>query len=151
MARPRTPAQHLKLSGSRHAKGRSDEPILPPNAEEPPEFLGPDAAEEWARIVPLLEKHHLVNRQDHAVLVTYCTAWGDFVSLRRQVNDEGHVVTGEKGEIINPAFRAMKMAAELMNQAGARLGLSVMDRTKIKLEPPEKEEKKGMARFVEGA
>jgi phage terminase small subunit len=69
---PRTPTALLKLRGSWRAKTRQDEPQPPPGLPVCPDWLNPEEAAEWQRLVALLAASDVVSVLDATELARYC-------------------------------------------------------------------------------
>lgn len=59
---------------------------IPP---KPPTWLSREAAAEWRRVVPGLQRLDLLKEEDRAVLTAYCETWAQFVEATRTVTREG--------------------------------------------------------------
>jgi P27 family predicted phage terminase small subunit len=59
---------------------------IPP---KPPTWLSREAAAEWRRVVPGLQRLDLLKEEDRAVLAAYCETWAQFVEATRTVTREG--------------------------------------------------------------
>jgi len=139
-ARRKSLQQH-QLDGTtrpdRHPPTRS-------TAERPPatqpEHLAarPDAAREWDRVAPLLQRQGLITAADQVALAAYCAAFADFCALERlkaqagftpviqTTTREGHVSTRA-----HPAIAAgIRVAGELRAWA-VQLGLTPASRTAV--------------------
>jgi P27 family predicted phage terminase small subunit len=92
-----TPTALKAVTGSRiRLAADLGEGINPP-VEAPPmprELLGPARAE-WKRLAPLLIELGLLTKLDRAALAMYCSAWGDLVRLRAQLNAEMKAAAAE--------------------------------------------------------
>ncbi|MBP5922170.1 MULTISPECIES: phage terminase small subunit P27 family [Streptomyces] len=58
-------------------------------APKPPTWLSREAAAEWRRVVPGLQRLDLLKEEDRAMLAAYCETWSTFVQATRTVNREG--------------------------------------------------------------
>jgi P27 family predicted phage terminase small subunit len=115
----RKPAKLLLLNGRDNGKDSAGRPVSQsPNfvrsAPEPPAWLDREAAEEWERVVPGLERLDLVKAEDRAALVVYCQTWSRFVTAMALYRKEGLVLT-------NPdSGRAHKHPAVTIAETAAR-------------------------------
>jgi phage terminase small subunit len=122
MGRPKKPLKLHVLQGTAQ-KCRMDkrrgELDLPAEVLIAPEWLCTEGAVEWGRLVnhPLYSK--VLSSVDRGMLATYCQLWGRFVE-------------GEKSGTPVKSAHVAQMAV-----IAAKLGLSPVDRPKIRLEPNE--------------
>ncbi|MFE5853551.1 phage terminase small subunit P27 family [Streptomyces sp. NPDC056500] len=94
MGRTAQPAVLKLLSGRYDGRDSGGRPVnagpgfrrVAPN---PPTWLSKEAAAEWKRVVPGLQRLDLLKPEDRAVLAAYCETWAVFVSATRQVTAEG--------------------------------------------------------------
>jgi len=103
------------------------------------------AATEWKRIAPLLVELGLLTELDRAALTLYCTAWGDLVALRLQLNVEkkAAVARGESeaaamwrtlpSGIQRPSVLSAMIdhAEQRLDRALAHFGLSPSQRARV--------------------
>lgn len=129
MARTAAPAS-LKLingrSAGRDSGGRKVEAgpafkRVPPAA---PDWLSPEAAEEWDRVIPELSRLDLVKEQDRAALAAYCEAWATFVEATRVVQEEGLVIEARQGKLAHPCVAIARNAGREMRSWAAHFGLT---------------------------
>ena len=121
---------------------------------EPPDWLTPEAREEWDRIVPELERLKLLTQIDSAMLIGYCTQWGVYVKASRQLARQGLTFKsknkqGASYQGIRPQFSIAQRALEQCRMLAAEFGLTPAARTKLKVEASEKP-KNVFNRFVGG-
>lgn len=105
---------------------------------EPPDFLDDVAKTEWRRVLPILEKADLVNGLDRAMLTKYAAAWSIYCRAVEATNGALIVKTAQGQVYRNPAIVILKAAAADMFMASARLGLSPVDRQRLKQAAPKK-------------
>lgn len=120
--RPPKPTNILKMQGTarkdRHAE-RADlqvESGLP----EAPEWLSPEAVEEWNHLVSDSKYKSVLGKVDRAAMAIFCQMMGRFIQGEK------------KGEPVQVSH-----VAALVN-LGAKLGLNPCDRVKLRLPEPEK-------------
>lgn len=103
----------------------ANEPKPQPGIPEKPDWLKGEAAAEWDRVVPELEALGLLAGVHRAVLVTYCTAWADYVELYEAVQEIGWTVpTGEGGFKRNPNAASLRDAHERLRSAASEFGMT---------------------------
>ena len=94
-----------------------------------PRSLTGEAAAEWSRVVPELERSGILSTVDRALLVRYCTAWADWVELDRLLQQGGKIVRGQKGNLVrSPAWLMRKDAEQTLIELGRQLGLTPIAR-----------------------
>ncbi len=94
-----------------------------------PRSLAGEAAAEWSRIVPELERSGILSTIDRALLVRYCTAWGDWVELDRLLAQSGRFARGQKGNLVrSPAWLMRRDAEQTLADLGRQLGLTPVAR-----------------------
>ena len=94
-----------------------------------PRSLSGEAAAEWNRIVPELERSGILSTIDRALLVRYCTAWADWVELDRLLAQGGKIVRGQKGNLVrSPAWLMRRDAEQTLAELGRQLGLTPIAR-----------------------
>jgi P27 family predicted phage terminase small subunit len=119
-----------------HLKFERD--VLPDMAA--PDFMGTDAAAEWARVFPLLVERKILTRADLGTLENYCEAIGlaremgkeirklGAVQLIYQLDKEGtaRVVSSRK----NPAVAILADATNRSRMMASELGLTPVSRSR---------------------
>ncbi|MCC9154895.1 phage terminase small subunit P27 family [Streptomyces parvulus] len=102
-------------------------------APKPPTWLSREAAAEWRRVAPGLQRLDLLKEEDRAVLTAYCETWSQFVTATRQLHDEGltrEVVTVRKdgGEsrrtVAHPAVAIARGAGRELRAFASQFGLT---------------------------
>ncbi|HET9381314.1 MAG TPA: phage terminase small subunit P27 family [Streptomyces sp.] len=103
---------------------------IPPKA---PTWLSREAAAEWRRVVPGLQRLDLLKEEDRAVLAAYCETWNVFVEATRTVHREGltcEVITVRKDgsesrrTITHPAVAIARNAGRELRGFAAQFGLT---------------------------
>ncbi|MBN9335382.1 phage terminase small subunit P27 family [Devosia sp.] len=104
-----------------------------------PEWFSEEAAEEWARVMPVLVPRKILTTADLGSLENYCIAQGTVREMERHIKDHGHVFEAFKerdGELISTGLKrnpAVGIRAEAMTQArqlAAELGLTPVSRSR---------------------
>ena len=94
-----------------------------------PRSLTGEAAAEWNRIVPELERSGILSTIDRALLVRYCTAWADWVELDQLLAQGSKIVRGQKGNLVrSPAWLMRRDAEQTLAELGRQLGLTPVAR-----------------------
>ena len=71
------------------------EPRVTETVPEPPEYLGPDAQDEWRRLAPELHVIGLLTVADLHLFAFYCEAYGVWRDAGRNWAHEGRVIVVE--------------------------------------------------------
>ncbi|MFI5685893.1 phage terminase small subunit P27 family [Streptomyces sp. NPDC051636] len=103
---------------------------IPP---KPPTWLSREAAAEWRRVAPGLQRLDLLKEEDRAVLAAYCETWSQFVEATRTVTKEGittQVVTVSASgsettrTVPHPAVTIARSAGRELRAFAAQFGLT---------------------------
>jgi P27 family predicted phage terminase small subunit len=90
-----------------------------------PQSITGEAAAEWRRIVPDLERMGLLTTVDRGVLIRYCTAWADWVDVDRQLRETGRLIKGQRNGLVrNPLWMLRQDAESVLSDLGKQLGLT---------------------------
>jgi P27 family predicted phage terminase small subunit len=65
------------------------------SAPEAPEWLPPEARDEWNRVVPELDRLGLLKSIDRSSLTSYCLVWHRLVEASKTIQREGMIVEEE--------------------------------------------------------
>ena len=99
-----------------------------------PDWLDDVAKTEYERIEDVLNEAGVLSHGDFAHLVSYSQAWSDFVRLTQSIAVKGETLYTERGTpCINPEVTARADSHRRMMMSAQKLGLSVMDRDRLKL------------------
>ena len=107
--------------------------------EGAPDWLSPDAAEEYMRIVHEAGKVDLLDNIDRAFLAIYADNYDRYVQASSALKENGLTVEGKKGEMPSPYIKIAGEAATQIQRCSTKLGLAATDR--LKLIVPTEEEK----------
>jgi P27 family predicted phage terminase small subunit len=104
--------------------------------QPPADLLDAVGVEEWKRVVGLLSAMGLVTELDVTTLILYCDAYSDFAQAVKEMKKTQRdiIKTGNQrgGQYRNPWYDVKKKAAAEMNQYSTMLGLSPLDRAKMR-------------------
>ncbi|PZH18771.1 phage terminase small subunit P27 family [Streptomyces sp. NTH33] len=138
MGRTAKPAGLKLLMGRAEGRDSGGRPVnpgpafrrIPPKA---PTWLSREAAAEWRRVAPGLQRLDLLKEEDRAMLAAYCETWSVFVTATRDVTAKGLTVkqvttrpdgsTSEK-TIANPSVAIARNAGRELRGFAAQFGLS---------------------------
>ncbi len=131
MARTAQPAA-LKLVKGRRAGtdsgGRkvAQAPAFRRVAPNPPTWLSREAAAEWRRVAPGLQRLDLLKEEDRASLAAYCETWAEFVDASRVLSKRGSLTfKSEAGEPkTHPAVIIRRHASAQLRAWATHFGLT---------------------------
>lgn len=144
--RKQKPTALKVVSGEREDRINRAEPATGElGAPERPEWLSAEAAAEWDRVVPALERTGMLRHVDRAALAAYCAAWARLVEAERLIAEQGqtlHVADrtfeGDDGSTTivvkaarNPALTEAKAASDLLRGFLSEFGLSPSSRSRL--------------------
>jgi P27 family predicted phage terminase small subunit len=124
----------LRGNPGNHPIRPEPEPRVPETVPEPPECLGPDAADEWRRLAPELHVIGLLTVADVQLFALYCEAYGAWRDAGRTWAHDGRVIVVEaaNGNLMkNPALAAVREAARDMLYVAREFGLTPAARCKL--------------------
>lgn len=152
MTRGRKPksTKQKQLEGNPGKRALNDKEPQPDVAipDCPPHLQG-EARKEWVRITKELEALGVIANIDRAALAMYCAAWLDYLYASRMVDEEGEVITSEKGgKYQNPWVGIRNTAMDRVLRIAVEFGMTPSSRSRIRVETPSEEDK--MASFLFG-
>ncbi|MFE7566217.1 phage terminase small subunit P27 family [Streptomyces sp. NPDC057539] len=129
MARTAQPAALKLLKGQGDGKDSGGRPVpVGPAfrriAPEPPDWLSEEAAAEWTRVVPGLQRLNILKEEDRAVLAAYCETWATFVDAVRQQHRDGLTIEAKQGMLPHPAVGIARNAGRELRSFAAHFGLT---------------------------
>lgn len=132
------PTAKKKLEGNpgkRKLNEQEPQPVV--MIPDPPDHFEGVALDEWTRITLELQTLRLVSNIDRASLVAYCQAWADYVKACDTVEEEGEVITSEKGGLYqNPWVSIKNSAMDRMVRISSEFGMTPSSRSRLKVETP---------------
>ena len=145
--RPPTPTAKLKLAGSRRAKARKNEPTPDVALPDPPEYLTDIALAIYADTGAQLVAQGVMTSVDREVLGEWAQCAADVRMLREVIDKDGMWYEGQNGLRKHPAVTCLRETYDRMRHAGVRLGLSPVDRVRVKVSKPVKDTGDNKQRF----
>lgn len=112
-----------------------NEPKHSTSAPPMPDGLDAHAAEEWQRLVPLLEEAGLLTKVDRSTLAAYCVAWSRWREAEEKLKDFGLVLKGEGGFYQNPYLSIVNKCMDQLIRFSTLLGLDPSSRTRLHATP----------------
>ena len=99
-----------------------------------PDWLSPEAKQEWARVAPELTRLGLLTHLDMAMLAGYCVSCSWWRRSQEVLITQGSVYVTLKGKLeARPEVAITKMAAEQMNALASEFGLTPASRARLRL------------------
>ena len=99
--------------------------------EGAPDWLSPEAAEEYMRIVHEAGKINLLDNIDRAFLAIYADNYDRYTKASTALQKEGLTVMTENGEFPSPYIKIASDAATQIHRCSPKLGLAATDRLKL--------------------
>jgi P27 family predicted phage terminase small subunit len=128
------------ISGVRKGRINQHEAKAPPGMPSPPEFLSPEALEEWHRIGPALYAAGLLTPLDRGVFAVYCTAVGRWQQAEKALAEAGGLVvpstSNNHASLANPLLHIANRAAADAVKFGSEFGLTPSSRSRVVAQPP---------------
>lgn len=110
-------------------------PCFRPKAPRCPLWLDKEARREWKRLAPQLEKMRLLTEGDLAAFACYCKAYSDLQKAEETLEEEGRIVTTEKGyQMAHPAVAMANQAMKSIKDFAIQFGFTPSARSRIDLE-----------------
>jgi len=95
-----------------------------------PLWLSEAAAEEWARVMPILTERRILTVADLGSLENYCIAIGTVREMERHLQTHGHVIDVDGAMKRNPAVGIQSEAMTRARLLAAELGLTPVSRSR---------------------
>lgn len=115
----KTPAKIQMIKGNPgRRKINQDHVTLASGKCECPDFLTPDAADEWERIAPILERTGILTPADQSALACYCQSYADYKKAVEMLDKHGDVIpikdaAGTVRQVQPSPYVAIKNKAQL--------------------------------------
>ena len=134
------PLEIKKLHGTvQPCRINQDAPTPQLEIPECPEGLDKIGQDEWNRITTQLYELKMIADIDLAVVFGYCHCWEQFIKTAQQLKKTGYLVKAPSGyPIINPLISINNEAKRQMLKFAQELGLSVIQRSRIKVKGEER-------------
>lgn len=102
-----------------------------------PPFLHQYAKDEWAALIPELDRLGLLTLVDRGALAAYCQAWAEFRLATETMDAEGRTtIAGSGGLKPHPAVSMQRSAWRAIQQFAALFGLDPSSRCRLKTPEP---------------
>lgn len=126
---------HLKaLAGDREDRLNRDEPVPDVSDVRPPLELPEDAQAVWDRLAPDLVDKRVLTAWDVDAFSEFCRTVAVYNRAAAEVDALPLTAKGAAGGVtVQPAFRVMQAAAQMMRSTGQRFGLTPGDRAALKV------------------
>ncbi len=98
-----------------------------------PDFLCPEAQEEWRRVLEDARPLGLLGRENRAVLALYCQAWARMTVAERHINEHGSVVPAPRTGVPmqNPHVSIARSAGDRVAKMAVEMGLTPSSRSRV--------------------
>jgi P27 family predicted phage terminase small subunit len=99
----------------------------PPGVPDKPVWLKKESAEEWDRIIPILDSMGVLSRLDRAVVADYCTVWGRLVAVEKELDSAEALVVGRSDRqewVKNPLWSVSNQLRQRFHKCCELLGLA---------------------------
>ena len=127
----------LKVLDGNPGKRRlsKNEPKPRPVRPTCPGWLEPEAAAEWRRVAPELERLGLLTILDRAALSIYCQAWADYRYAREVLRSTGRTMLSKRSSCTRqrPEVVTAQHAAQLVRAFCSEFGLTPSSRGRMEL------------------
>ncbi len=114
----------------------------------PPEWLCPEARDEWDRMVPQLLARNVLTRLDQTMVARYCQTWAVWRQSVRDLDKIGQIYLPKGGKIAkqNPAMSIYLQSANDLLRMEQEMGLTPVSRQRLDIKEKETGDK-GKSRF----
>jgi P27 family predicted phage terminase small subunit len=142
------PSNIVKLEGNPgHRKINRHEPKPRPIAPDCPEWLDPEAKAAWKRVLPILDRMHVLTVADGDMLAVLCQAVAELEQTTISLRD-GLTFKTDKGYVgQHPAVAIRHQAMRVIRAVGGEFGLSPAAR--VRLIAPELQEDQALADLLD--
>lgn len=90
------------------------------------------ARECWRRLKREFEREpDLISGVDYYILVMFCEAWARFCLASEDIKQNGFTISGQRGDIKNPALQALTSAESAMLKICNELGMTPAARQRL--------------------
>jgi P27 family predicted phage terminase small subunit len=100
-----------------------------------PRELKGDAAKEWKRIAPELERDGKVTHLDQQMIAAYCRAVSMAMQAADDVAERGILIKTKNGIVKNPALQVFRDCMATATAVAKPLGITPRGRADLKVEP----------------
>lgn len=126
---------HILHGTLRQDRANMDAPLPPVDIPACPPELDTVGQNEWVRITAHLYRLDMIAEIDLAVIAGYCHCFEQFIKSAEQLKKTGYLIKSPTGyPIINPIISINARARGDMLAFAKELGLTVIQRTKIKID-----------------
>lgn len=105
----------------------------------PPDWLDPEAADEWRRLAPMLERLGILTETDTQALSAYCEAWATWKQATQKIRQFGMVINGKDGDlpVVSPYVKIAEKAFAQVKGMLIEFGMTPSSRTRVHVAKPE--------------
>ena len=129
------PAVPTKLKLLRGNPGKraipKDEPLPEAVLPKAPATLNATGKKQWGKVAKQLYDCGILTQVDTESLYLYCVAWQDWCAAGIKLKQQGMVIRGKGGPIINPYQRVSDVAFDKMRKLMSEFGMTPSSRTRV--------------------
>ena len=130
--RPRKPTNIIELEGNPGKRRINKNEPKPVAGAQCPDWLDDYAKEEWARVMPELERLGLLTFVDETAFAAYCQEYDRWRKAEEHIKKYGiMMVTKSKNIIQHPAVGVANTAISLMHKYLVEFGMTPVARTRL--------------------
>jgi P27 family predicted phage terminase small subunit len=113
----------------------------PPGVPEKPAWLKGEAADEWDRIVPILDSMGVLSTIDRAIIALHCQDWQQLCKINADLEAADYVSAGRTGEDVrNPLWAIKNQLEQRFHKTCELLGAAPNPRSRLDMPPKEENE-----------
>lgn len=140
--RPRKPTALRLVHGTRDKHRNKSEP-KPTGSAAVPTWLSPKAKTQWKSLAPELEAIGLLTSIDTQAFAVYCQSYVELIDAEAELKKHGRTQVTKDGFVRkSPWLSVRDEAHKRMMQIGSQFGFSPASRTKIEVQPKDKDSDK---------
>jgi len=138
VGRKPVPTELARLRGNPHqhklpTPDEEPQPEISETVPEAPEWLGKYGRLEWDRVAPYLWKNKLLTEADATTLATYCQNVDLLIESTKDIQENGHTIWGQRGQVRNPALASFSQATTALRAMATEFGMTPSSRARITL------------------
>lgn len=133
MGRPKKPTALKVIAGTDQSCRICTDETMPKADKIPkPRGMSPKARKYWNQIEPMLKDCKVLTEVDNYALGILCTSIAEMFELQQQLDDDGYIAIGSKGQpIVNPLFRATRQKQDDVRKLLIEFGMTPSSRTRV--------------------
>lgn len=137
--KPKATALRILEGNPGHRPLNKSEPKPNPVAPTRPEWLLPEAALEWDRVTPVLERMGLLTIVDGVALAIYCQSLARYVAAEAQIEQYGSVLKTASGYVQpSPYVAISRQSAQAVRAFCTEFGFTPSSRGRMSVGEPDR-------------